>query len=332
MNDQSLAMLCVGSKRAIVNRKLRQVFFSIQHYGQELSRCRSPRDVADWIYYKFPTMFPLRDYPVAINIELTNDCNFGCPHCPRTALNRGRTLGHMDVDVFKKIVEESRSRASEVKLIGMGEPALHPQIEAIMTILKGSGFKTQLFTNGTLLEKHDPQTILSWEANEIVVSIDGTDARSYERLRPGGRYQALCENVKAFRAERDRWPGRRPQIQVRHVIMPNETPDALSAFARFWRSQFADSIKYCFLGEPYDHPRSAPAWRPSCRDIRREMHIRFDGGVPLCGYNGHREWIGNVATASVEQVWRNARLEEVRRLHQAGDLSDLDFCKTCQFW
>jgi hypothetical protein len=62
------------------------------------------------------------------------------------------------------------------------------------------------------------------------------------------------------------------------------------------------------------------------------MHVRFNGQVPLCGYEGHREWIGGLAASKVGEVWRAPRLDEVRRLHSRRDLSDLPFCKTCQFW
>jgi MoaA/NifB/PqqE/SkfB family radical SAM enzyme len=319
-------------KRAVFYRKSREIIHSFNHYFHELSRLRSPRDLADWIYYKSSTKFPLRSYPPVVNIELTNVCNFSCRHCHRPVLNVGRMEGYMSLGTLEKIVRESRSRASRVKLIGLGEPALHPELDAIMKFLKGSGLKTQLFTNGTLFEKYDAQTILSWEVDEIVVSVDGTDARSYERIRCGGCFETLVDDVKAFRAERDRWRGWRPYMQVRHVLMPNETSEALADFAHFWRGQFVDSVNYCFLSEPFDRPRTAATWRPSCRDIRREMHIRYDGRVPLCGYAGHGEWLGSVASTSVEQIWNCDRLAEVRRLHQAHDLSALGFCKTCQFW
>ena len=332
MDDRVQTMVIGKGKGAISYRKGREIIHSTNHYVRELSRLRSPKDVWHWIYYKIPTLFRLRNYPLVVNIELTNDCNFSCPHCPRTALNVGRTLGFMDVDLVRKIVDQSRSRSNRIKLIGLGEPCLHPEFESIMMILKRSGLNAQLFTNGSLFEKYDAGTILGWEIDEIVVSVDGTDPRSYERLRVGGCFETLRDNVKAFRAKRDRWPGRRPHLQVRHVLMPNESSEALVEFSRFWRDQLVDSVNHCFLAQPYDRPRAGAARRPSCRDIRREMHIRFDGRVPLCGYGGHREWIGDVASSSMERIWNGDRLREVRKLHQAHDLDTLSFCKTCQFW
>jgi wyosine [tRNA(Phe)-imidazoG37] synthetase (radical SAM superfamily) len=325
-------LVACKSPRSIAARKLRQVLGSLSHYVHELSQCRSVGDVVAWTYYKAPAAFPLRRYPPVINVELTNNCNFACPHCPRDALNKNRSLGFMDVGTFRDIVDQSAGRADRFKLIGLGEPSLHPEIYTIMGILKANRIKTSMHTNGTLFERVPHDTILDWRVQEIVVSIDGIDARSFERLRLNGNYRRLCENLDAFNARRAAWRGPVPLIEVRHVIMPNETPEQLDEFARSWRARRADTVKYCFLGEPYDRPRVAAEKRPSCRDIRREMHVRYDGRTPLCGYEGHREWVGDLTKTKVEDVWLSARMNEVRRQHSEKNLSKLPFCKTCQFW
>jgi pyruvate-formate lyase-activating enzyme len=322
----------IKSPRSIGTRKFRQVMGSISHYFFELSQCRSAGDIAAWAYYKAPGVFPLRRYPAVINIELTNHCNFACPHCPRDYLNRERDLGFMDLGLFRDIVEQSAGRADRFKLIGLGEASLHPDLDAMMRFLKAKGVRTSIHTNGTLFEQVPPETILDWGAQEIVISVDGLDARSFERLRVNGNYQRLCDNLEAFRASRAAWKGSAPLIEIRHVIMPSETPEQLDAFARSWRERVADTVKYCFLGEPYGRPRIAAEKRPPCRDIRRELHIRYDGRTPLCGYDGHREWLGDLTCSRVEEVWLSTRLNEVRRQHGERDLSQLAFCKTCQFW
>jgi organic radical activating enzyme len=269
---------------------------------------------------------------MVMNIEITNNCNFGCPHCPRNDLNEGRGLGFMPMPIFEKIVNEITGQVSLVKLIGLGEPSLHPELGAMMRLLKNNRIKVILYTNGTLFERHPAEEILAWAADELVVSIDGTDERSFARLRVGGDLQKLKANLAQFRSRRAMAKGPTPRIEVRHVIMPSETPAMLRLFSAYWRNGLADTVKYCFLGTPYDKPRQVARQRPACRDIRREMHVRFDGRVPLCGYDGHREWIGSLAKSGVGEVWRTHRLDEVRELHGKRDLTALPFCKTCQFW
>ena len=104
-----------------------------------------------WAAYKFSSAFPLRPYPQVMNLELTNICNFSCVHCHRGVLNQHRSLGHMEIDLFKKIVAESKGRTREFRLIGLGEPCLHPRFDEFMLILQCAGLKTMYHTNGTLL-------------------------------------------------------------------------------------------------------------------------------------------------------------------------------------
>ena len=318
--------------RSIDARKLRQTISSIPHYAFELSRIRSADALADWVYYKAPNAFSLRDWPVVLNLEITNECNFACPHCPRDDLNIGRDIGMMDTRMFDRIIYEIAGHVPVVKLIGLGEPALHPQLDALMHRLRLAGLRTLIYTNGTLFERFTPEDIFAWEVSQIVVSVDGLDERGFERLRVGGHYQNLLDNLETFQARRAARAYGGPPVEVRHVIMPGETPAMLAAFKRAWRGRHADTVKFNLLVAPYGRPRGAVEQRPSCRDIRREMHVRVDGRVPLCGYEGHAEWIGDLRTSTVSRVWRAARLEEVRRLHATRDLTDLPFCKTCQFW
>jgi radical SAM protein with 4Fe4S-binding SPASM domain len=104
----------------------------------------------------------------------------------------------------------------------------------------------------------------------------------------------------------------------------------LRSFQADWLNGLGDTVKYNSLGPPYDSRRKEDPARPPCRDIRREIHVRFDGRVPLCGYSGHNEWIADVSTSSLEEIWNSTRLNDVRQRHERRDLSELPFCKTCQ--
>jgi molybdenum cofactor biosynthesis enzyme MoaA len=309
-------------------KRIQQVFGSMPHYLRELSRLVTPQEFMDWTYYKFPGFFPLRTYPSVVNFEITNECNFACPHCPRSQLNKARHTGFMSFELFEKIVNESAGKVMEMKFIGLGEPALHPDLPRMMRLLKRVGIKGILYTNGTLFEKYTESEILDWGLHVVVVSIDGTDERSFQRTRVGGDYHRIRRDIANFRAARNAAGHRSPQIEIRHVIMPNETPEMLRAFKAEWLEHYGDTVKFNLLGPPYER-RNAEERSP-CRDIRRETHVRFNGQVPLCGYDGHNKWIGDLNRMSVKEVWQSPDLNETRRCHKSRDLSNHPFCKTCQ--
>ncbi len=319
-------------RASVTTKKLRQSALTVPHYVREIRDCRSARDVRDWLYYKVPGAFRLRSSPVALSLEITNDCNFGCPHCPRSELNLERDISYMSIETFRKIAEDAAGSTPLVKVFGLGEPALHPELDTMMCILRDLGFKADVYTNGTLFERWSDEQVLSWRLSTLVVSIDGVDERSFTRLRVGGDWSTLHSNVSRFRRLRDQ-QGRRPTIQVRHVIMPNETNAELKTSARHWKEVGADTVRYNYLVLPYHKRRPAAdqQHRPRCRDIARDMHIRADGRVPLCGYDGHRTWIGDLRASSIQQVWMSDTVEAVRAAHAEGDLSRLPACQTCQF-
>jgi radical SAM protein with 4Fe4S-binding SPASM domain len=238
----------------------------------------------------------------------------------------------MSMELFSHILDQADPVSTAVKVFGLGEPALHPEIDAMMSALRDRGFRTLLYTNGTLFERVPAATILSWKLSTLIVSVDGVDARSFARLRVGGDYEKLRADVRAFRKAAAWSRVRSPLIEVRHVIMPNETDDELRRFRRTWKRVGADTVKYNALLLPYSKYRKIDdTGRKPCRDILREMHIRYDGRVPMCGYEGHREWIGDLTSKPLTEVWNSERLNEVRDLHRAKDLRSLPSCQTCQF-
>lgn len=298
------------------------------HYAHELARLSNRHVLAEWTYYKFPYLFPLRAFPPVIELEITNECNFSCPHCPRTVFNKTNGLGLMSLELFQKIAEQSAGRVSLIKFCGLGEPALHPQLDAMARLLQRDGIPLSLYTNGTLFDRHLPREILEWDLHNLVISVDGIDERSFKRLRVGGDYRHLRTMVAEFRKAREKARKRSPQIEIRHVIMPYETPAMLKKFRDDWTDGLGDTVKFNLLESPCSQGTIDPA-RPRCRDIRRELYVRHNGRVPLCGF--HVDWIGDAHTSTIEEIWHCSRLEDVRRQHARRNLSELPFCKTCSF-
>ena len=169
----------IGNRRLLFRKldrkRFRQVLFSLPRYLRELRHLHRPRDVYQWTYYKLPYLFPLAPFPMRINLELTNECNLGCKHCPRSVM--GRPLGFMPVELFHKITDEvAHYPGALIKVVGLGEPALHPQINDLMKLIGGRRIPSIVYTNGELFKACTVEQILGWDVQTIVVSVDGLDA------------------------------------------------------------------------------------------------------------------------------------------------------------
>jgi hypothetical protein len=240
-----------------------------------------------------------------------------------------RGEGDMDFTLFCKLLDEVRAEGlCTVKMGGLGEPSIYERFGDAMLALRDRGIKHITYTNGTLFSRFSHAEILSWRIPHLVVSIDGVDASSFNRQRLGGNYAEVERSLVEFRAARDRASTGYPFIEVRHVILPKESPKELTHFRRQWL-KVADTVMFNYI-----IPARISATRPRrrCRDIRREMYVRWTGRIPLCGYQYLQtdyEWIGDLRTGTIRDAWRHQRLNEVRRLHRAGGASVPDFCRNC---
>ena len=307
-------------------RRIRQVFHSIPHYFKELRDLDSWQEFVDWLYFKNPYLFKLRDFPVRVTVEFTNHCNFGCGYCPRSLM--ARPLGFMDVRFFRSLLSQLDAGGCAVlKIGGLGEPVLHPKFSELMAALDNCRMKSLIYTNGTLLQECSPEKICSWNVNSVILSIDGLDSVSFEKQRKGGNYSKIRAAAQAFSSLR---PSSKPIFEVRHVILPNETSADLREFKRDWL-QIADTVKFNYL-LPL-HPRGAAVPRKvRCRDIRREAYVRWDGRMLLCAGQERQhppEWLGNSAEKPISTLWFDTRIEELRAAHNSRPSHLPACCQNC---
>ena len=82
-----------------------------------------------------------------IYVEICNTCNLSCSFCA----SRPAHPRQMSVEQFADIVEQVRPYTDHLYLHLLGEPLMHPQLEAILQICQRASLHVQLTTNGTLL-------------------------------------------------------------------------------------------------------------------------------------------------------------------------------------
>ena len=314
-----------SSRSSYIWNVVKQRILSIPHYVGELAELRSARDLGAWVYYKWPVAFPLAAFPPYVTVESTNACNFACGHCWRSKMDR--SVGFLDVELFRKIVVEIKGhRQITLKLGGTGEIGLHRHLNDLMATLTGlNGIRIFLYTNGTVLQKYSHHEILDWNIDIMVVSVDGTDPDSYNKLRLGGDYFTLRRQIEEFQSLRSSLRKKAPRIEIRHVIMPCETTRELIDFRRDWL-KIADAVKFNYL-IPLDKNETANKSPVICRHIRREFCIEWDGRVRFCSF--YPEYLGDLHFSTIENLWNSPSANFVRECHLRGDLDRVPACRGC---
>lgn len=92
-----------------------------------------------------------------VNIEISNICNLQCSFCPEVI--RSKKL--MDLDLFRKIIQQVAPLTEQVCFHLMGDPLVHPKLQEMVNIC--SEFQTPIFfvTNGVLLKDQSAELLLN---------------------------------------------------------------------------------------------------------------------------------------------------------------------------
>ena len=134
--------------------------------------------------------------PHNVFIEVTNHCNLLCETCPRTftTYEQAKTLAWDD---FVRIVDQFPDMERAV-LHGIGEPLLNKDLPRMIAYLKARGVYVLFNTNATLLTDDWAHKLIESVLDEIRVSIDGADPKTYALIRGAPLFHKVVSNLKRF--------------------------------------------------------------------------------------------------------------------------------------
>ncbi len=138
-------------------------------------------------------------YPKYIFLEATNTCNLSCIHCNRPLMKR--EVNYMDLNLFKKIMDEVCDKLLTLDLSGWGEPFSHPNIFEMIEYAKHKGVREVIGnTNITSLNDSVIKKILKSKLDTLIFSIDAASESAYQKIRIGSDYNIIHENIAQYLA------------------------------------------------------------------------------------------------------------------------------------
>ena len=146
--------------------------------------------------------------PPEIAIQLTYRCNLRCKSCMQWSntgflrKNSQIEVGDLDLELFKKILAETKSEKSRLHLWG-GEPMFHKEWDTFTKLLEKDKRKVTLNTNGILI-KEKIETLLKLGSNlNIVISLDGNQEEN-DAIRGKGTYNKVIEGLNLLKEVRNK--------------------------------------------------------------------------------------------------------------------------------
>ncbi|MET0923226.1 MAG: radical SAM protein [Xanthobacteraceae bacterium] len=167
--------------------------------------------------------------PVCVYLETTNRCNLLCTTCPRTYAEL-EPPADMSWRLFTSIVDQIPDLERAV-LHGVGEPMLVKHLPKMVRYLKDRGTYVLFNTNGTVLNERNGRALIEAGLDELRVSLDAANAKSFLAVRGKDYFGRILKNVRAFRALQEREGHARPRVSA-WLTGLRETVAKLPAFVQ----------------------------------------------------------------------------------------------------
>jgi MoaA/NifB/PqqE/SkfB family radical SAM enzyme len=252
--------------------------------------------------------------------------------CPRQSLDNAPC--DMSLGSFKRIVDEVKGAVEFVDLSSRGESLLNKDVFAMIAYAHAQGIGTSLPTNGMLLDEDARMRLVRSGLDLLTVSVDAHSPGTYGKIRPGGCFQHVVENVHRM-VELDRRMRGRMTIIVQMVAMA-ENEHELRDFKAYWKSfGVATKIKSFSnrsgLVKCGDAPLTGRAVA-RCSRVWRGMRVYADGTVvPCCNDFLGQMPLGDLVTQTIGQIWNGIPMAGIRERHAAGADALPLACQSCEF-
>ena len=276
--------------------------------------------------------------PKFLDIEVTTACMFKCVGCP-VVTNPKENVGHMDVDLFKSIVDRAKVEVPEARFVPwlLGEPLLHPRYLEMIKYVDEAGFKYYITTNGMIYNEELFKYITCPESNcyQIIFSLDGLpvkESRSIEIARPGSDRGKILSTINRFGMLKLA-VGSKMDMAVK-ICDRGQDYEEVENYIYYWLQY--PFIDYVVSGKLLTVNNTGGMRMYPCRYADNQfMVIKWDGDFVACGYcldahNNRKLTLGKVdKTTPLMEIYNNPVATEFRENQRKGIWHPV--CKECGF-
>lgn len=116
-----------------------------------------------------------------LDLHVTNRCNMRCIHCCYSSGEK--VMDELTLENIKKVMQDVKTLGVQHIDIFGGEPTLRGGIAQIIQFAKSLEIKTELLTNGFVMDERKIDALLDAGLDSIGVSLDGTTKEVYQKIR-----------------------------------------------------------------------------------------------------------------------------------------------------
>ena len=287
-----------------------------------------------------------------VYLETTNYCNLACSFC-----NRDEVIGalqHMPLSKFRELLESIKEHPiKEGKLMGMGEPMLHPKFDEVCKMFK------EYFPDAKLIVATNCQYNISEGkplrerfknalkyTDMLYFSIDGYK-KSYERDRAPAKWSRLIDFLSGFKGmERSGC-----NVVINYVVNPdnvhdiekidnlridNELEELRLNIAQDWSEDKSLPGEYTkeqieYLNKNWSsNIKGKSEWDfEDCFWVEEGLYTTVEGNVKMCCMNTGAEPFGNLFETSVDEIRKSKDFQNVK--NGCNTNNPTSHCKNCSY-
>ncbi len=286
-----------------------------------------------------------------VYLETTNYCNLKCSFCNREEVVE--KLIHMPLKNWEIVLEKIKDHPiEEAKLMGLGEPFLHPKFSKVCEMFKN------YFPDSKLIVATNAQYKLNDNFKEslnyidlLYISIDGYK-ESYEKYRPPAKWDKLINFLDKLKLV-DR---KNCKITCNYVVNKENIIDIEKInklceeynleelrlnIAQDWSEgsklgnnfevsgYTKDQINYLKENFKTSIKGKAPWNFSDCFWVKDGLYMTASGDIKVCCLNTDTESIGNIFNDDLELILNSKKINEIR--HGCINNEPAEHCKNCSY-
>lgn len=301
MSNQSLPLT-----NRVEKRNIDEIFF--KKFGQEYLNYREK--------WKKSGKDSIPDFPVNLDIEPIDNCNYRCNFCYRNDNSKIsddiNTNVKFDMDLYEKILKEGKENNLKAINFGFsGEPLLNENIVKMIKMARDYGvIDTRVISNGGLLTQEKIEELLKAGVTFFSLSIDAMDEETYFKVKGSKLFHKVFGSLKALYETREKMGLSLPVIRA--SFYPN--PENKGQEERFIKmvSPFTDFVDIQAFSDIKDTTRKLQR-NYDCDMPFRRMGIFANGKVcPCCSFYSKLLIVGDANKNTIKEIWNSGEVKAVR--------------------
>lgn len=274
-------------------------------------------------WYLGPKNKIVAPFPLHVDLESANTCNMNCPMCYRDGM---KEIGMMDMDLFKKAVDECAANSVySIRLSWRGEALTHPKIKEMIRYATRKIKNVSFLTNAFYINDDMIDCFIENQVSYVAVSFDGI-GKIYESIRHPAKFRESYQKLTMLKNKKKEAHTKLPQVRV-CTIWP-----AIKDNPKEYYDKMKDVSDY-IVCNPYINFRGHMKIKEDfiCQYPWERIVIAYNGKTQCCtGWDADDIILGNVKDLTIREMWQSDLMNKIRMIHSTGRRMELNTCAKCR--